>query len=123
FVYSVIYRFLCIIEKYYSLFDYYGIFELHFELRGIRGKHLLNIEYDSSGKPKAIPSKGSASEELEPFIKICDIMKLQTNKTSIAQEMILPLFYCYNIDLPIEIWDIHGFPKVDFNKEFWENDK
>ena len=119
YIYSFIYRFLCIVGKYYSLFKYYGFFDIHFDLRGIRGKYLLCREYNFSAELINLPSKGTAVEEIDPYIKTCDIRELEIKKTAIAQEMILPLFYSYNIDKPVEIWDENGFPRVNFDEEFW----
>lgn len=114
-IYSFIYRFLCIVEKYYSIFDFYGALELRLELNGTKNRKLA-IQMDMSFGETDL---GTIPEEIEPYIKICDTSELEDNKIILSKEMISPLFYSCGYDCPRGCYDNDGLPLLGFNKNYW----
>ena len=116
-IYTSIYKFLCIVEKYFSLFDFFGTFEIHFYLSGIEGRQLsYYLE-----KSRTTHTDHRAAEEIEPYIKTCDLSELGYNKPELSREMILPLYYSFNFDSVTGCFINNGIPKEYFNEHFLNN--
>ena len=104
---SLIYYFIGLVHKYYGLFDFRGILDIKFELRGITQKELTFISRNQSifhGINLTI------KEEIEPQMVTVDIADLEVQKRDITESFILPLFYNVGLNKSFGIFKEDGTP-------------
>ena len=106
-IYYGIYNFIDLIFDFYKMFDFHGIIDLRFELKGITGKEL---EFVSRQEPHFLNKDFKFDEEIEDQIITIDIADLAIQKVEIAKTLILPLFYNIGMDTIKGICEEDGKP-------------
>ncbi|MEK0337668.1 MAG: ATP-binding protein [Nitrosopumilus sp.] len=106
-LYYYTFHFLELVTKYFNLFNFQTVIELRFLLKGIKGKKLVFIKSD---RQRFWNKSFQIDEEIESQTLKIDLHDLESQKTEITSNLIQPLFYGLDFDVPEGLSDENGNP-------------
>ena len=106
-LYYDIYYFINLLISYYATFDFQGMIDLRFDLKGITGKELGFISKRDRYFPRC---NFIFDEEIDTQVLTSDIADLETQKVELSKSLVQPLFYGIDIDVTLGLCDKEGKP-------------
>jgi len=106
-IYYYIYHFLNIIIEYYKFFNFMGIIDLEFDLKGIKDREFIYLF-----RKQPYPDEGSliCEEEINKQTITLDIEDLESQKVEIAKSFLVPLYYSHDYEKVIGVHNEEGLP-------------
>ena len=104
---SLIYYFIGLIQEYYGLFDFQGVIDIQFELRGITNKELIFADKEQR---RLYGINFTIEEEIEPQMATLDISDLEVQKAALTESFVLPLFYSVGLNKNMGLFKEDGTP-------------